>query len=136
MSEAAHRVGDVHARAHARGAADRPSRWRHDESERDACAIIANVKKDGKPSHGNVKRTLEALARMGHRTGEVEGEGDGAGLQTDIPRERWAKRLEAAGLRGTLVNRAQFTVAHVCVPHERRAEADAIMLRALAVFED
>ncbi|HEX6184056.1 MAG TPA: glutamate synthase-related protein [Pyrinomonadaceae bacterium] len=115
---------------------DRASRWRHDESERDACAIIANVKKDGRPSHGNVKRTLEALARMGHRTGEVEGEGDGAGLQTDIPRERWAKRLEAAGLRGSLASRAQFTVAHLMVPHERRAESDAVMLRALAVFED
>ena len=122
MSEATHR--------------ERTSLWRHDESERDACAIIANVKKDGRPSHGNVKRTLEALARMGHRTGEVEGEGDGAGLQTDIPRERWAKRLEAAGLRGELASRAQFTVAHVCVPHERRAESDAIMLRVLAVFED
>src|SRR5215204_807025 len=127
MSEAACIVGDVHARAHARGAADRPSRWRHDESERDACAIIANVKKDGKPSHGNVKRTLEALARMGHRTREVEGEGDGAGLQTDIQRERWAKRLEAAGLRGTLVNCAQFTVAHIMSPHERRAESDAVI---------
>ncbi len=124
------------AAAAARRPAERASRWRHDESERDACAIIANVKKDGRPSHGNVKRTLEALARMGHRTGEVEGEGDGAGLQTDIPRERWARRLEAAGLRGTLASRAQFTVAHIMIPHERRAEADAIMLRALAVFEE
>lgn len=115
---------------------ERASLWRHDESERDACAIIANVKKDGRPSHGNVKRTLEALARMGHRTGEVEGEGDGAGLQTDIPRERWAKRLEAARLRGSLANRAQFTVAHLMIPREHRDEADAVMLRALAVFED
>jgi glutamate synthase (NADPH/NADH) large chain len=136
MSEAAHRVGDSGARAPARGAADRPSRWRHDESERDACAIIANVKKDGKPSHGNIKRTLEALARMGHRTGEVEGEGDGAGVQTDIPRERWAKRLEAAGLRGTLANRAQFTVAHIMIPHEHRADAGEIKRRALELFED
>ncbi|MET0647157.1 MAG: glutamate synthase central domain-containing protein, partial [Pyrinomonadaceae bacterium] len=120
----------------ARGAADRPSRWRHDESERDACAIIANVKKDGRPSHGNVKRTLEALARMGHRTGEVEGEGDGAGLQTDIPRERWAKRLEAAGLRGSLTGRAQFTVAHIMIPHERRADAEEIKRHALELFED
>ena len=103
------------------GGARRASAWAHDESEHDACAIIANVKKDGKPSHGNVKRTLEALARMGHRTGEVEGEGDGAGLQTDIPRERWAKRLEAAGFRGSLVSRQQFTVAHIMIPHEHRA---------------
>ncbi|MCA1621222.1 MAG: hypothetical protein LC795_18335 [Acidobacteria bacterium] len=71
---------------------DGASRWRHDESERDACAIIANVKEGGRPSHGNVKRTL--------------------------------------------AGRAQFTVAHLMIPHERREEADAIMLGALAVFED
>ena len=74
----------------------REAGWIHDESEHDACAIIANVKKDGRASHGNVKRTLEALARMGHRTGEIDGEGDGAGLQTDIPRDWWARGLEAA----------------------------------------
>ncbi|HEX8502324.1 MAG TPA: glutamate synthase-related protein [Pyrinomonadaceae bacterium] len=135
MSEATNRGGARRARVTAR-AGGPASLWRHDESEHDACAIIANVKKDGRPSHGNVKRTLEALARMGHRTGEVEGEGDGAGLQTDIPRERWAKRLEAASSRGTLAGRAQFTVAHVMVPHDLRAEADAVMARALAVFED
>ncbi|HEV2863489.1 MAG TPA: glutamate synthase-related protein [Pyrinomonadaceae bacterium] len=116
--------------------ASRTRAWAHDETERDACAIIANVKKDGRASHGNVKRTLEALARMGHRTGEVEGEGDGAGLQTDIPRERWARRLEADGLRGTLTTRAQFTVAHLMIPHEHRADADAIKRRALALFEE
>ncbi|MFL6333978.1 MAG: glutamate synthase-related protein [Pyrinomonadaceae bacterium] len=139
MSEAANRVGKACARSpedSSRGAAVRPSRWRHDESEHDACAIIANVKKDGSPSHGNVKRTLEALARMGHRTGEVEGEGDGAGLQTDIPRERWAKRFEVAGLRGSLVNRAQFTVAHIMIPHEHRADAEEIKRRALGLFEE
>jgi glutamate synthase (NADPH/NADH) large chain len=124
---------------HAPFAPARPRRaplWRHDETEHDACAIIANVKKDGRASHGNVKRTLEALARMGHRTGEVEGEGDGAGLQTDIPRERWAGRLEAMGLRGTLAGRAQFTVAHIMIPHERRGDAEEIKRRALALFEE
>ena len=110
--------------------------WAHDESEHDACAIIANVKKDGRASHGNVKRTLEALVRMGHRTGEIGGEGDGAGLQTDIPRERWAARLEAAGLRATLASRSQFVVAHVMIPRERGGEADEIKRRALAMFEE
>src|SRR5437868_10586508 len=100
------------------------SGWAHDESEHDACAIIANVKKDGQSSHGNVKRTLEALVRMGHRTGEIEGEGDGAGVQTDIPRAWWGKRLEAAGLRHTLATRAHFTVTHIMIPHERRAVAE------------
>ncbi|PYS81297.1 MAG: glutamate synthase [Acidobacteria bacterium] len=116
--------------------ARRKSGWAHDESEHDACAIIANVKKDGLASHGNVKRTLEALVRMGHRTGEIEGEGDGAGLQTDIPRERWAKRLEATGLRGKLSARSQFVVAHLMIPHEHRREAEEIKRRALELFEE
>src|SRR5919202_2335704 len=119
-----------------RAARRRAPGWAHDEGEHDACAIIANVKKDGRASHGNVKRTLEALVRMGHRTGEIEGEGDGAGLQTDIPRERWAKRLEAVGLRGKLSARAQFVVAHVMIPHEHRADAEAIKRRALELFEE
>src|SRR5881227_68671 len=120
----------------ARARARRPAGWTHDESEHDACAIIANVKKDGRASHGNVKRTLEALVRMGHRTGEIEGEGDGAGLQTDIPRERWARRLEAVGLRGKLSTRSQFVVAHIMIPHEHRREAEGIKRRALELFEE
>jgi glutamate synthase (NADPH/NADH) large chain len=139
MFEATNRDGANVARRDEPRSGTRPRRahlWRHDETEHDACAIIANVKKDGRASHGNVKRTLEALARMGHRTGEVEGEGDGAGLQTDIPRQRWAGRLEAVGLRGTLATRAQFTVAHIMIPHERRGEAEEIKRRALALFEE
>lgn len=119
-----------------RGAPTRRAGWVHDESEHDACAIIANVKKDGCASHGNVKRTLEALARMGHRTGEIEGEGDGAGLQTDIPREWWGRRLEAVGLRRKLSARAHFTVAHIMIPHEERADADALKRRALEMFDE
>ena len=92
------------------------------EQERDACAIIASVKRNGEPSHGNVKRTLEALTKMGHRTGEIAGEGDGAGIQTDIPREIWKRRLEAEGLIGDTVNHPYFTVAHLLLP---AAETDA-----------
>ncbi|MGH9903180.1 MAG: glutamate synthase-related protein, partial [Pyrinomonadaceae bacterium] len=110
--------------------------WAPDESEHDACAIIANVKKDGRASHGNVKRTLEALVRMGHRTGEIEGEGDGAGVQTDIPREWWARRLESVGLRRRLATRAHFTVAHVMIPHAHRAASEEIKRRALELFEE
>src|SRR5437870_441913 len=112
------------------------SGWAHDESEHDACAIIANVKKDGRASHGNVKRTLEALVRMGHRTGEIEGEGDGAGLQTDIPREWWARRLEAIGLRRSVAMRAHFAVGHLMIPPDRRSEAEQIKLRVNAIFEE
>ena len=54
--------------------------------ERDACALVASVRKNGEATHGNLKRTLAALSIMGHRAGEVNGEGDGVGVMTDIPR--------------------------------------------------
>ena len=55
---------------------------REDTRERDACALICAVRKGGQAEHGNVKRTIEALTRMGHRTGFVDGEGDGADMGT------------------------------------------------------
>ncbi|MCI0389311.1 MAG: glutamate synthase-related protein [Acidobacteria bacterium] len=105
------------------------------EEERDACAIIACVKKDGRASHGNVKRTLEALTKMGHRTGEIAGEGDGAGIQTDIPREIWRWHLEARGLIGETVNHPYFTVAHIMLPAAERANHGDIKRLALEIFE-
>src|SRR5258705_7572900 len=100
------------------------------EQEHGACAIIANVKRDGRPSHGNVKRTLEALTKMGHRTGEIAGEGDGAGIQTDIPREIWRHSLEAKGLIGDTVDHSYFTVAHLMLPAAERANHTDIKPRA------
>ena len=85
------------------------------ESERDACALIANVRKEGRASHGNVKRTIDALTKMGHRTGIVEGEGDGAGILTDIPRQLWSKVLAQVGLRGSLAAERRFWVGHVMI---------------------
>ncbi len=105
------------------------------EEERDACAIIACVKRDGRASHGNVKRTLEALTKMGHRTGEIAGEGDGAGIQTDIPREIWLRHLESRGLIGSTVNHPYFTVSHLLLPAAARADHDDIKRRAVEIFE-
>ncbi|HKC87320.1 MAG TPA: glutamate synthase-related protein, partial [Blastocatellia bacterium] len=105
------------------------------EEERDACAIIACVKRDGRASHGNVKRTLEALTKMGHRTGEIAGEGDGAGIQTDIPREIWLQHLESRGLIGSTVNHPYFTVSHLLLPAAERANHDDIKRRAVEIFE-
>ena len=39
--------------------------------ERDACALVASVRKNGEATHGNLKRALAALSIMGHRSGEV-----------------------------------------------------------------
>ncbi|HEV2666420.1 MAG TPA: glutamate synthase-related protein [Blastocatellia bacterium] len=105
------------------------------EDERDACAIIACVKRDGRASHGNVKRTLDALTKMGHRTGEIAGEGDGAGIQTDIPREIWLHHLESRGLIGSTVNHPYFTVSHLLAPAAAKADHDDIKRRAVEIFE-
>lgn len=84
--------------------------------EHDACALIANVRKAGRATHGNVKRTLAALGRMGHRTGEVAGEGDGCGLMTDIPRTIWARAMNVIGKSGELASDPNFFVIHLFLP--------------------
>lgn len=94
-----------------------------DRRERDACALICSVRKGGQATHGNVKRTIEALARMGHRTGSIDGEGDGVGIMTDIPRQLWTKRLAQARLRSSLATDRNFWVAHVMIPHSARTRA-------------
>ena len=84
--------------------------------EHDACALILSVRKRGESTYGTLKRALGALANMGHRTGFVDGEGDGAGVQTDIPRELWARRLSRMGLRASLATDPGFWVGHLFIP--------------------
>lgn len=86
--------------------------------ERDACALIFSVRKRGESTYGTLKRALAALAGMGHRTGFVDGEGDGAGIQTDIPRQIWARNLSMAGLRSSIATDPNFWVGHLFIPHD------------------
>ncbi|MFY9614044.1 MAG: glutamate synthase-related protein [Candidatus Dormiibacterota bacterium] len=86
------------------------------KDEHDACALIANVRKKGGASHGNVKRTIEALMMMAHRSGIVDGEGDGCGVLTDIPRKIWAARLVQAGLFEAVTTHPRFFVGHFMIP--------------------
>lgn len=83
--------------------------------EKDNCAIIARVRKDGVSTHGNVKRTLQSLENMGHRTGEIDLEGDGAGIQTDIPRQIWMERLASVNLNSRIAFHPNFCVAHLMI---------------------
>lgn len=99
--------------------------------EHDACALIANVRKGGRPTHGNVKRTMAALARMGHRTGEVAGEGDGCGVLTDIPRLIWTKTMHRIGQPGELASDPHFFVAHLFLP-QQNTEAIVARIREIA----
>ncbi len=98
-----------------------------DTNERDACALICAVRKGGEATHGNVKRTIEALARMGHRTGYIDGEGDGVGIMTDIPRQLWTKKLARVGLRSSLASNRNFWVAHLMIPAEARSRAENLI---------
>lgn len=105
---------------------------REDTRERDACALICAVRKGGQATHGNVKRTIEALTRMGHRTGFVDGEGDGVGIMTDIPRELWAKTLAAQGMRSAVASNANFWVAHLMLPNKMRGDGEHAILAQIS----
>jgi len=103
-------------------------------AERDACAIISYINKSGLPSHSNVQLTIEALIKMGHRAGEINGEGDGCGILTDIPRLIWAETLAGAGLSPALVDDPGFTVGHLMIDRDdlgRHPEMQAAILRRI-----
>ncbi|MFW6323580.1 MAG: glutamate synthase-related protein, partial [Desulfovibrionales bacterium] len=80
--------------------------------ERDGCAIIALVDKRGRSTHANITRAIEALRDMGHRSGGIEGEGDGCGIQIDIPWESWARWLSQNGMNPLLAESRSFFVGH------------------------
>ncbi|MDK2981102.1 MAG: glutamate synthase large chain [Chloroflexota bacterium] len=84
--------------------------------EHDSCALYLSARKNGQSTFGTLKRALWRLGNMGHRTGYVRGEGDGAGVQTDIPRSLWAKKLSQAGLPASLATQTGFWVGHLFIP--------------------
>ena len=86
--------------------------------ESDSCAIYISARKQGQSTFGTLKRSISALVQMGHRTGFVNGEGDGAGVQTDIPRRLWARKLSQASLRASLASQPGFWVGHFFIPSE------------------
>lgn len=100
---------------------------KHWLDERDACALVASVRKNGEATHGNLKRALAALSIMGHRSGEVNGEGDGVGVMTDIPRVLWSHALEQEGKPGWLAEDRRFFVGHLMIPN---TESDLIAVKA------
>ncbi len=93
-----------------------------DGEERDSCAIYMSARKHGQSTFGTLKRALGALISMGHRTGFVNGEGDGAGVQTDIPRRLWAKKLSQAGMPSYLATHPGFWVGHLFIPYHLKMD--------------
>jgi len=89
--------------------------------EHDACALAAFVARDGKPDRRMVDHALVGLQMMVHRSGSVDGEGDGSGLLIDIPRPQWSRRLAAQGLDPAVVDDSRFVVGHVFFESEQAA---------------
>ncbi|MEW6219315.1 MAG: glutamate synthase-related protein, partial [Thermodesulfobacteriota bacterium] len=102
--------------------------------ERDACAIIALVNKRGESTHANIVQTVDALRKMGHRSGDIDGEGDGCGITIDIPRELWARRLAVRQLSGHLAESRGFFVGHLLIPKGLKPEAVAIRSRVREIM--
>ena len=90
--------------------------------ERDACAIIAFVDKRGRATHANIVKTIDALKKMAHRSGDINSEGDGCGILTDIPRLIWGQRLQDAGLSRHLSDSRGFFVGHFFLPADHRSD--------------
>lgn len=94
--------------------------------EHDACALIGAASKNGAPSHTLVRTMLDSLVAMVHRAGDVDGEGDGVGIHTDIPRAIWADVLAEKGLDPQLAYDGRFGVGHFLIPR-----SEAYWLKAL-----
>lgn len=112
--------------------------------DRDACALYASIRKDGKAGHAPVELALDALGQMLHRAGNIDGEGDGCGMQVDIPRKIWAEEIRVGGHAPDLALDAKFAVAHIFIPritdvkaiqHDAREIMSAAGLRVLAERE-
>lgn len=84
--------------------------------EHDSCGVIAIIEKNGLPSRDNIQKTIDGLVKMEHRSGFIDGEGDGTGILTDIPRALWVHRLEEAGLDSKLAHDPSFAIAHIFLP--------------------
>lgn len=103
--------------------------------DRDACALYSSVRKDGKPAHAPITAALEALGKMLHRAGNIDGEGDGCGVQIDIPRKIWAEEVRSGGHGPELALDPKFTVAHIFIPRNRQVESvkhDALEIMSAA----
>lgn len=104
--------------------------------EHDSCGIICIIDKNGHPSRDNIRKTIDALVKMEHRSGFINGEGDGCGILTDIPRALWEKKLADAGQDGTLAYDERFSVAHIFVPRKEELTVEQIQEQIRGMFAE
>jgi len=102
--------------------------------EHDSCGVICIIEKDGHPTRENIMKTIDALIKMEHRSGFIDGEGDGCGILTDLPRALWTKKLEQAGLDGQLAADHRFSVAHIFVPRNAAVSVEEMQAGMRGLF--
>ncbi|HJV45580.1 MAG TPA: glutamate synthase-related protein [Bacillota bacterium] len=105
----------------------------HLAEEHDSCGIVAIIEKNGKPTRDNILRTIDALIKMEHRSGFIDGEGDGCGILTDIPRKLWADKLSSAGNSADLAYDGKFSMAHIFIPRKGHDPLD-VMVQIRGLF--
>ncbi len=103
--------------------------------ERDACAIIAFIDKRGHSTHANIVQTIDALRKMGHRSGDINGEGDGCGITVDIPRDIWKTRFAGHDLSPHLAESSNFFVGHLLLPLSSGQEIKDMKSRVREIFK-
>ncbi len=100
--------------------------------ERDACGLVAMARKDGRPAAHVLADVIDGMRALAHRSGCVDGEGDGAGVLTDIPRALWAARLADSGRAASVARSDRFAIAHLFVPGTTDEAEEAAVRRILA----
>ncbi|WJH37362.1 glutamate synthase-related protein [Paenibacillus sp. CC-CFT747] len=106
------------------------------ETEHDSCGIVCIIEKNGHPSRDNIQKTIDALVKLEHRSGFINGEGDGCGILTDIPRALWEKKLQDAGLDGKLAYDERFSIAHIFVPRKLAVSAADMQASIREMFRE
>ncbi|MED4692944.1 glutamate synthase-related protein [Peribacillus frigoritolerans] len=91
------------------------------KEEHDACGIVSCIEKKKIPTNENIFACIDALVKMNHRCGFINGEGDGAGIHIDIPRALWKKKLEAANVDSGIVDQDTFIVGHLFLSKKTEA---------------
>ncbi|ADI00220.1 Glutamate synthase (ferredoxin) [[Bacillus] selenitireducens MLS10] len=85
------------------------------KQEHDSCGIVAFIEKERVPTKANIDQTIDALLKMNHRAGFINHEGDGVGIQMDIPRALWEKKLTSAGADAKSAQSSSFVVGHLFI---------------------
>ena len=86
--------------------------------EHDSCGIIAVIEKDGIPKNINLWKTIQNLIQLEHRSGFINGEGDGSGVLTDIPRKLWAAKFQKNNLSSRIAYDPNLVVGHLFIDQQ------------------